>query len=67
MSASTRTEFEALVPNAGFSFEAFGNATQGDLDELKNLKFRDDLPSKIKLQDFWARHPNRQGEKNERK
>jgi hypothetical protein len=63
MSASTLSQFEALVPNAGFSFEDFGNATQGDLDELKNLKFRDDIPNKIKLQGLWARHPNRQGKK----
>ena len=63
MNASTPAEFEALVPNAGFSFEDFGNGTQADLDELKNLKFHGDPASKFKLQGLWARHPNRQGEK----
>jgi hypothetical protein len=36
MSASTPAEFVALVPTAGFSFDDFGNATQGDVDDLKN-------------------------------
>jgi hypothetical protein len=63
MSASTPAEFVALVPTAGFSFDDFGNGTQGDLDELKNLHFPRDPASKFKLQSIWVRHPNRQGEK----
>jgi hypothetical protein len=63
MSASTPAEFVALVPTAGFSFDDFGNATQGDVDDLKNQQFPGDLASRIKLQSIWARHPNRQGEK----
>jgi hypothetical protein len=62
MSASTPAEFVALVPTAGFSFDDFGNATQGDVDDLKNQQFPGDLASRIKLQSIWARHPNRQGD-----
>jgi hypothetical protein len=64
MNVSTSADFEDLVPNAGFSFEAFGNGTQADLDELKDQRFRGDLISKFRLQDLWARHPIRQGEKS---
>ena len=60
---STSADFVALVPSAGLSFEEFGHATQGDLDDFKNLKFPDDPVSKITLQSLWAHHHNRHGEK----
>jgi hypothetical protein len=62
MTASTSAEFEALVLNAGVSFDDFGNATQGDVDDLKTQQFPGDLASRIKLQSIWTRHPNRQGD-----
>jgi hypothetical protein len=62
MIASKSAEFEALVLDAGVSFDDFGNATQGDVDDLKNQQFPGDLASRIKLQSIWARHPNRQGD-----
>ena len=39
MSASTSADFVALVTSAGLNFEEFGHATQGDIDEFKNLSF----------------------------
>ena len=60
MEVSTAAEFEALVPEAGFSFSAFGNSTQGQLDELNTLHFATNIGGKIRLQDLWVRHPCRQ-------
>jgi hypothetical protein len=56
MKASTSADFEDLMPNAGFSFEAFGNETQADLDEFKDQRFRGDPKSKFRLQGLWAHH-----------
>ena len=65
MSASTIDEFKALVLNyPGLTFEIFGNGTQDDLNELKKELFPTSLISRYQLQDLWARHPLRQGQKN---
>ena len=64
MSASTIDEFKALVLNyPGLTFGIFGNGTQDDLNELKKELFPTSLMSRYQLQDLWARHPLRQGQK----
>ena len=65
MKASASADFEDLVPDAGFSFEDFGYGTQADLDLLKDRKFPERAVKKAQLQDLWARHPIRQGEKRQ--
>jgi ABC-type thiamine transport system ATPase subunit len=59
MTTSTAVELEAFVSVDVLSFVDFGNATQSDLEALKN-ELNITALAKVKLQSIWARHPLRQ-------
>ncbi len=59
---SSEENLTALFPKwnaGGLRWEDIGNATQADIDGLKNTWFADDAEFRLRLQSIWVRHPNR--------
>jgi hypothetical protein len=71
MSFSSAAELDNLNVNwneNAFSWEAFGNLIQSDVERFKDLWFpiseQLSVVNRGKLQDIWTRHPNRQQQGN---
>ena len=62
MTTTTLAEFNALVPaEAGLTFDVLGTSTQHDVDVMKIQFFPTNGVLGARLQNLWARHPDRQG------